>query len=189
MNAAQTGHLVFTTLHTNSAAAAFARLIDLGVDYRTLGNAVNLVLGQRLVRVLCEHCKKARAATAEEFSVLERLIEDHPAHITIAEPLEIFEAAGCEVCGHTGYKGRLGIYEAIRVDTGVEDAIIRDPREHVIKEAAKHQGIPTMQQDGASKVISGMTSFDELTRVIDVYRDLQKKKPADGADDFSAHIV
>ena len=189
VNAAQTGHLVFTTLHTNSAAAAFARLIDLGVDYRTLGNAVNLVLGQRLVRVLCEHCKKARAATAEEFSVLERLIEDHPAHITIAEPLEIFEAAGCEVCGHTGYKGRLGIYEAIRVDTGVEDAIIRDPREHVIKEAAKHQGIPTMQQDGASKVISGMTSFDELTRVIDVYRDLQKKKPADGADDFSAHIV
>ena len=121
-------------------------------------------------------------------SVLERLIEGHPAGVHVAQPLEIFEAQGCEVCGHTGYKGRLGIYEAIRVDTGIEDAIIRDPREHIIKEAAKHQGIPTMQQDGAHKVILGMTSFEELTRVIDVYRDLQKKKPANDAD-FSSHIV
>lgn len=188
VNAAQTGHLVFTTLHTNNAAAAFARLIDLGVDYRTLGNAVNLVLGQRLVRMLCEHCKKGRPATDEEFHILERLIEDHPAHISIAQPLEIFDAPGCDICAGTGYKGRLGIYEAIRVDTGVEEAIIRDPREHIIKEAAKHQGIPTMQQDGAKKVIEGITSFEELTRVIDIFRESQKKETPT-TDDFSSHIV
>lgn len=191
VNAAQTGHLVFTTLHTNSAAASFARLIDLGVDYRTLGNAINLVLGQRLVRVLCEHCKKGRQATNEEFEVLERLLDGHPGNLSVAQPLEIFDAVGCEVCGHTGYKGRLGIYEAIRIDTAVEEAIIRDPREHVIRDAAKQQGIPTMQQDGAAKVVEGKTSYAELTRVIDVYHDI-KKKPTEEkseSDDFMSHVV
>ena len=194
INAAQTGHLVFTTLHTNSAAASFARLIDLGVDYRTLGNAVNLVLGQRLVRVLCEHCKQGRQATDEEFSVLERLVKDHPGGHTIAAPLEIFDPVVCEVWRHTGYKVRLGIYEAIQVDTAVEEAIIRDPREHIIKEAAKHQGIPTMQQDGAMKVIQGNTSYAELTRVIDVHKGLnkqaEKKVPeTNPADDFISHVI
>lgn len=189
INAARTGHLVFSTLHTNSAAGAFPRLIDLGVDYRTIGSALNLVLGQRLVRTLCKHCKKSRAATDEEFGVLERLLERHPANIELKQPLEIFDPGGCDLCGNTGYKGRLGVYEAIQVDGAVEEAIIRDPREHIIQEAARGQGIPTLQEDGAMKVIEGITSYEELTRVIDVYHNLNKTPEDKEMDEFSSHII
>lgn len=192
INASQTGHLVFSTLHTNSAAAAFARLIDLGVDYRTMGNAINLVLGQRLVRVLCEHCKKERPATDAEFDILEQLLESHPDHFTVTKPFLIHDAVGCELCGDTGFKGRASIFEGVRVDTAVEDAIMSDPREHVVQKAAQHQGIPTMQQDGADKVRRGITSFAELTRVIDVSKGIISDSDAAATSedtDFLSHIV
>lgn len=188
INAAQTGHLVFSTLHTNSAAAAFSRLIDLGADYRTLGNALNLVLGQRLIRKLCEHCKQTRPATAEEFKVLSAHAEQHPQGHTLSEPLELSIPNGCAHCGHTGYKGRQGIYEAIRIDEAITEAILRDPREHTIQEAAKPQGIPTMPQDGSMFVVNGITSYEELTRVIDITKGLEVKtkkpdeKPKDDLD-------
>lgn len=196
INAAQTGHLVFSTLHTNSAAAAFARLIDLGADYRTLGNALNLVLGQRLVRILCVECKQARQATDEEFHVLNTLMEQHPQESALTAPLEIYEPVGCPKCKHTGFKGRQAIFEAIRVTDPVNDAIIRDPRESTIIEAAKPQMIATMAQDGAFKVVQGTTSFEELTRVIDVYKGMQlskskeaEKKTGLDMDEFMKHIV
>lgn len=196
VNAAQTGHLVFSTLHTNSAAAAFARIIDLGADYRTLGNALNLVLGQRLLRKLCEHCKVSRPATSDEFMILETLMKQHPQGRELAEPLEIHDPAGCEKCGHSGYKGRQGIYEAIRVDGPVNEAILRDPREHTIREAAKPQEIATMQQDGAQKVVDGITSYEELTRVIDVRKGLfqeqpEKEKTAEESldENFLNHVI
>ncbi len=163
MNAALTGHYVFSTLHTNSAVGAFPRLIDLGIDPRTIGSAVNLVMGQRLVRKLCDHCKKEREATTEEQKLIARII-DRPVAIH-----SIFETGGCDVCNHSGYKGRIGIFEAVRVDSAVEDAILRDPRESVILEAAKSQGIPSMQQDGVMKVLGGITTLDELGRVIDLH--------------------
>lgn len=177
VQAAQTGHLVFSTLHTNSAAAAFARMIDLGVDYRTLGNAVNLVLGQRLVRLLCEKCKKSRSATEEEYAALTRVLATHPSHPIIPNPLTLYEPVGCAQCGQSGFKGRKAIFEAIKVDTEIEDMIIRDPREHMILEAARHQGIPTMQEDGAAQVVAGRTSLAELTRVIDIYKYTSKTDP------------
>ncbi len=192
IHAAQTGHLVFSTLHTNSAVGAFPRLMDLGVDYRMIGASVNLVLGQRLVRVLCEHCKQARVATAEEQALLESVLRTHPAPPSVTRPWQIFDAVGCAACNHTGYKGRQAVFEAIKVDTAVEEAVIRDPREHVILEAARQQGIPSMAEDGVEKVLRGITSLDELMRVVDL-RDGRHMSPVENEtaadDDFSSHIV
>src|SRR3989344_4302224 len=168
VHAAQTGHLVFTTLHTNNAAGAFPRLIDLGVDSRMIGSAANIILAQRLVRRLCEKCKKSRAATAEESVLMKRVLSGHPKPPANLDNFTVFEAVGCEICGGTGYKGRQGIFEAIKVDTAVEEAVIRDPREHIIVEAARSQGIPLMSEDGMEKVLSGITSLDELERVVDL---------------------
>ena len=163
IHAALTGHLVFSTLHTNSAAGAFARLIDIGVDSRMIGSAINLILGQRLVRVLCEKCKKERAITTEEQALFQRVL---------GVPLSIhniFDAQGCEACGGNGYKGRIGVFEAIRVDSAVENAVLNDTREQAILESARPQGIPTMQQDALYKVLAGITSLDEVSRVLDFY--------------------
>lgn len=170
IHAAQTGHLVFSTLHTNSAAGAFPRLIDLGIDSRLIGSAVNIVLGQRLVRKLCDHCKKPRIATQEEMELIKHILVGHPHPPTLETQVTIYEPTGCEQCGNTGFKGRQGVFEAIRIDDSVEDAVIRDPREHIILEAAKSQGIPTMAEDGIEKVLTGVTSLAELQHVVDLTR-------------------
>ncbi len=168
VHAAETGHLVFSTLHTNNAPGAFPRLIDLGVDARLIGSSANIILGQRLIRKLCDECKIKRSATPEEKAKIMRVIAGHPAPPAIEADMQVYEAKGCAVCGGTGYKGRRGVFEAIRVDQAVEDAVIRDPREHVILEAATPQGIPTMAEDGMEKVLAGITSLDELERVVDL---------------------
>ncbi|MEX2341093.1 MAG: GspE/PulE family protein [Candidatus Paceibacterota bacterium] len=170
VHAAETGHLVFSTLHTNSAAGAFPRLIDLGVDSRMIGTAANIILGQRLVRQICKDCKKEREATPEEKATILRVMAGHPNPPPLGESITIFEGGGCEQCAGTGFKGRQGIFEAIKVDKAVEEVVIRDPREHVILEAAKPQGIPTMAEDGIEKVLAGITSLAELERVVDLNR-------------------
>ena len=192
IHAAQTGHLVFSTLHTNSAVGAFPRLIDLGVDYRTIGSSVNLILGQRLVRVLCTNCKVSYTPTTEEKEIISKVLATHPAPPTIPEPFVIYKAEGCELCNHTGFKGRQGVFEAVRVDEAVEEAVIRDPRENIILEAAKPQGIPSMAEDGMEKVISGTTSLNELQRVVDLTsgrHTLKTEEDTLADDDFTAHIV
>lgn len=163
IHAALTGHLVFSTLHTNSAAGAFARLIDIGVDSRMIGSAINLILGQRLVRVLCEKCKKERDITTEEQKLFQRILG------TPVAIHSIFDAQGCEACSMNGYKGRVGVFEAIRIDSAVENAVLNDTREQSILEASKPQGIPSMQQDALYKVLAGTTSLDEVSRVLDLY--------------------
>ena len=163
IQAALTGHLVFSTLHTNSAAGAFARLIDLGVDARTIGAACNIILGQRLVRTLCPDCKKEREITTEEQKLMQGILKTPIAIHTF------FEAQGCEECTGSGYKGRTGVYEAIIVDEKVEEAILIDTREVYIIEAAKEQKIPTMQEDGMLKVLAGITTLDEVSRVLDLH--------------------
>ncbi len=163
IHAALTGHLVFSTLHTNSAAGAFPRLVDIGVDPSMIASAVNIVLGQRLVRLLCPVCKVEREMTTEEQALIQRVLGVPVAIHTV------FDAAGCDACGMSGYRGRVGVFEAIRIDTAVENALASDPRERVILEAAKSQEIPTMQQDALYKVLGGITSLDEASRVLDLY--------------------
>lgn len=194
VHAAQTGHLVFTTLHTNNAFAAFTRLIDLGVDARTMGSAVNIVLGQRLLRTLCTHCKEAYEPNPTAVALIDRLLAQHPAPPTVVRPYTLYRGTGCNHCNHTGYLGRVGVFEAVRMDPAVEEVVIRDPREHMVANAAAAQGIPTMAEDGVEKVLAGVTTLDELERVIDTsdQRQLAAGDPStddDVALDISNYVV
>jgi type II secretory ATPase GspE/PulE/Tfp pilus assembly ATPase PilB-like protein len=190
IHAAQTGHLVFSTLHTNSAVGAFPRLIDLGVDSRMIGSSVNLILGQRLVRILCEDCKESYDPNPEEISLIKKVLRTHPAAPPLPSPLLIYKAVGCTKCNHTGFKGRQGVYEAVAIDDAVEAAVISDPREHIILEAAKSQGIPSMAEDGIEKVLLGSTSLEELQRVVDLTSGRHTiVGDVDNKDDFQSHII
>lgn len=194
IHAAQTGHLVFTTLHTNSAAAGFARLIDMGIDPRSFGTSVNLMLGQRLVRILCNECKEAYTPSEDEIKVMKASLVNHPYQLVVPEGVTIYRGTGCAVCGGTGYKGRAGIFEGIIMDEAVEEAVLRDSREHVILEAAKPQKIPSMLEDGIEKVILGITSLSELERVVELplpnaLEKVAAKKPEPPNDDFYSHVV
>lgn len=200
LHAAQTGHLVFSTLHTNSAIAGFTRLIDLGIDPRVLGSAINVIIGQRLARVLCKECKTPHPATSKEDELMRRILAEHPHPPEIPENITVYHAAGCSACGDNGYKGRVGIFEAILMDPAVEEVVLRDPREHIIADAAKPQQIPSMLQDGIEKVLYGVTSLTELERVIEFpiqYAEVEAaptkaveiKTPPTEEDDFASHIV
>jgi type IV pilus assembly protein PilB len=168
IHAAQTGHLVFSTLHTNSASGGFPRLIDLGVDPRIIGSSVNVMLGQRLVRVLCTHCKQAVPATPEQIDLIKRTLVNYPEPVTVADNTILYKSVGCEACGGTGFKGRVGVFEAIVIDEAVEEIVIRDPREVMILDAAAPQQIPNMAEDGMMKVLAGLTTIEELERVVDL---------------------
>ena len=171
INAALTGHLVFSTLHTNNAAGSFPRLIDLGIDEKVLSSAINVAMAQRLVRKLCVECRQERQATDDE----KRLIQKHldgigDKALVPAETSKVWDASlqGCIKCNGRGYKGRIGIFEAIFMDSAIEEILRTKPSEREIAKASFPQGIPTMPQDGIIKVLRGVTSLDELRRVVDL---------------------
>lgn len=167
IDAALTGHLVFSTLHTNSAAGAIPRLIDLGVNPKVIGSALNIALAQRLVRKLCPFCKEAYVPVEHEKETFDRfffhLKELRP---ELEYPEHLYRPVGCDKCTLTGYKGRISIYEGILMDAAVEATIRDNPGERDIREASVKQGILDMRQDGVLKVIRGVTSFDEVDRII-----------------------
>jgi len=170
VDSAETGHLVFSTLHTNSAAGAYPRLIDLDVNVKTMTSAINLVLAQRLVRKLCAVCKQETPLEGELKSTVDSIVSDIQDK-TIIEGLQtqkMWLPKGCPACNNTGYKGRIGIYEAIETDAILEDAVEKNPSERDIKKATRAQNIPDMREDGIIKVLNGITSLDELGRVIDL---------------------
>lgn len=170
INSALTGHLVFSTLHTNNAAGTFPRLIDLGVNPKVITSAINAAMAQRLVRKLCDKCKKKASLNETE----NKLIQDVLSSIKDKSYLEglnqggIYEEVGCEHCNFTGFKGRTGIYEAILTDENIEQIVKENPSEREINKAAENQGILTMKQDGIIKILQGITSLSELGRVIDL---------------------
>ncbi len=168
MHASLTGHLVFSTLHTNDAAGTIPRLIDIGVKTNIIAPAINVTIAQRLVRKLCEACKQTVDASPDETKIIVENLKKIPKgyHRNIDTSFKIGKAAGCEECNKTGYKGRLGIFEAFLVDDAMERLILQNPPEADIKKAAKEQGMMTMYQDGILKIIDGVTSFDELQRVV-----------------------
>jgi type IV pilus assembly protein PilB len=167
MHAALTGHLVFSTLHTNDAAGTIPRLIDLGVKPNIISPAINVVMAQRLVRTLCEKCKVETEPEEKERSVIEKTIRNLPKDYAreLPEKFTIWKPTGCSECNSTGYKGRIAIIEALKIDDTMERLIITSPPEADVKLAAKEQGMLTMFEDGILKLLEGLTSFEELTRV------------------------
>ena len=168
INAGLTGHLVFSTLHTNNAAGAFPRLIDLGIDPKVISSAINVVMAQRLVRKLCDQCSKKIEIPENKKIFIEETLKNIRADLGDIQHQYIFEPVGCLDCGGIGYKGRIGIFEAILVDENIDKIMRESPSERDIEKAANSQAILTMIQDGVVKVLRGVTSIDELGRVIDL---------------------
>jgi type IV pilus assembly protein PilB len=169
INSSLTGHLVFSTLHTNSAAGSFPRLIDLGINSKIISSAINIVLAQRLLRKLCKFCKKPVPIESEAKREIDLVLESVFDKNEIPPmPDHIFTGVGCEKCNNTGYKGRIGIYEGLKVTPEISNIIDTNPSEAEIEKIGAPQGILTMKQDGIIKVLNGVTSLDELLRVISI---------------------
>lgn len=170
INSALTGHLVFSTLHTNTASGSFPRLMDLNVNPKVITSAVNISIAQRLLRKLCPHCKKEIPMEDEQKKQIEAIIQSVQDKSLIAnlQTSAVWQATGCDKCNGTGYKGRIGIFEAILIDESVENIIQENPSEREIKKATLNQGLLDMKQDGVIKILKGVTSFNELDRVIDL---------------------
>lgn len=167
INSALTGHLVFSTLHTNDAAGTFPRLIDLGANPSIIPSAIRVSMAQRLVRRLCQTCKKEVPIIGADQNEIETTVSGIEDTSTIpTDRTKMWVPVGCDACNHTGYKGRIGIYEAILMNKNVEEAVQRSSSDREIWNAAKGQGILTMKQDGILKVLNGTTSLEELERVI-----------------------
>ncbi|PJE64226.1 MAG: hypothetical protein COU90_03960 [Candidatus Ryanbacteria bacterium CG10_big_fil_rev_8_21_14_0_10_43_42] len=167
MHAALTGHLVFSTLHTNNAPGTIPRLIDLEVDPSIIAPAINIAMAQRLVRRLCEHCKEGYILEGEELASVKEMVRELPKPYT-TPPLSgatIWRAKGCASCNNTGYTGRIGIFEVFRINDEIEHLILERPSEADVREAAEKQGMLTMQQDGILKMLAGITSISEVERV------------------------
>jgi len=176
VQSALTGHMVFSTLHTNNAAGVIPRLIDLAVNPKIMVSALSISIAQRLVRKLCASCKKEKEPSEEEKKIIEAIIESikkenkNPADykINIQSPFKIFTPVGCEKCNNIGYTGRIGIFEAIKTDEAIEKINNENPSEREIKKVASTQGILSMREDGIVKVLNGITSLEEVQGVVDL---------------------
>ncbi|MEK7076934.1 MAG: GspE/PulE family protein [Patescibacteria group bacterium] len=167
LNAALTGHLVFSTLHTNDAIGAIPRLFDLGVKHQVLGPALSLVIAQRLLRRLCKECRKPASISDDIKGKVSRFLDTLPKRVSRAkyQSPAIFEPGACEACGNLGYKGRTSIFELFLVTDAIEELIYTQPTETEIKKKAREAGMVLMQEDGILKVLAGETSFAEVERL------------------------
>ena len=156
INASLTGHMVFSTLHTNTAAGAFPRMIDMGVEPFLIASAVAGVMGQRLCRRLCPTCRKAVPLNQKWYD-----LSYPPESDTVFEPAE----GGCDACSRTGYKGRRALFEVLEVDEDIESAIIKRENATQIQHISLSKGMKTLREDGWAKVFKGVTSVAEIRRV------------------------
>lgn len=161
VQAALTGHLVLSTLHTNSAVGAVTRLIEMGVEPFLIASTLRGVVGQRLVRLLCPRCKQPEPADAAALAALHDagLLPSGTSASTLMAPV------GCDHCGGTGYSGRAGIFETLRLDDAMRKLVVARAASGAIEAAAQTAGMRTMRQDGLSRVLAGLTSFAEVARV------------------------
>ena len=156
IQASLTGHLVFSTLHTNDAPSALTRLLDIGVENFLLSSTIRAILAQRLVRVICPACKTAdtQAMNTEEFQAL-----------GIDSRTILHRGQGCEQCSHTGFYGRTGIFELLVVTDEIRKMIVRQTDANQIRNEARRQGMRTLLEDGIQKATAGRTTLGEVLRV------------------------
>jgi general secretion pathway protein E len=160
IQASLTGHLVFSTLHTNDAASAVTRLLDMGVEPFLISSSVLAMMAQRLVRLLCPACRVAITPSPETLRELGLTVEDYT-----RQGGQCYRAQGCSACHGTGYRGRTGIYELLAMDDAIRALIMQQANASTIKTAAVQRGMRTLLQDGAWKVMQGLTTAEEVLRV------------------------
>ena len=159
IQSALTGHLVFSTLHTNDSFGAPHRLMDMGIESYLIASSVVLIVAQRLVRLICPHCKVSAPPTEPDLAFLaEEGIAPH-------EVQALFHGTGCHHCGQTGYAGRTGIYELLPMSTAIKEAIIKKLPAEGVRRKAEEEGVRSMRADGIRKVLAGITTLEELARV------------------------
>jgi len=161
VEAALTGHLVLSTLHTNDAPGALSRLTEMGIEPFLTASAVDCVLAQRLARRLCKHCREPYVATRE---MLRR--NDFPPEVLDRDDVTLYRAKGCPRCNGTGYKGRLGLYEVMVVSEAVRRLTVERKSADEISRVAEAEGMKSLREDGIDKVLQGLTSIEEIARVI-----------------------
>lgn len=162
VNTALTGHLMLSTLHTNDAATTLPRLLDLGLEPYLIANTVNIVVGQRLVRKICESCKEKHKLTESE----KKSISDLEIFRGKTLPESIYRGNGCDECMQSGYRGRVGIYEVMVIDDAIREAMLEKCSAANIKKMAIERGMTTMVEDGFRKALDGVTTLEEVLRVI-----------------------
>lgn len=165
LQSALTGHLVFSTLHTNDAAGAIPRLLNMGAKPFVVGPALSCVIAQRLVRRVCQACKQPAILAPGVMQKIKLQLEDLPQGITAPEHIQFFHGVGCTECGGLGYKGRTGVYEVLEVTEAIQDLINKQESMSAFKKAGKAQGMVTMTQDGLLKALEGITDVEEVFRV------------------------
>lgn len=162
VNAALTGHKMLSTLHTNDAATTLPRLLDMGVEPFLVASTINVAIGQRLVRMLCQECKQKKKITESEF----RNLTEHISKEILNNQRDFFLGRGCEECGQSGYYGRMGIYEVLEMNDFVREAVMRRADASEVKQIAIKNGMTTLLEDGFKKAAAGLTSIEEVLRVI-----------------------
>lgn len=165
INAALTGHLVFSTLHTNSAAASIARLLELGAKPSSIATGITIFIAQRLVRILCPQCKASYAPAQKTVNAIKKILSFIPKEALVDVPQDIpllYKPVGCNACNFSGYIGRKGIFEVFPVNEKMATIITSGAQENEIRHAAIEDGMLTMSQDGILKVVEGITTMDEV---------------------------
>ncbi len=162
VNAALTGHLLLSTLHTNDAPTTLPRLLDMKIEPFLIASTINIALGQRLVRQICTDCKTKRPVTLEDMQSLSEALPK----ASLARYTEFYYGVGCAKCNDTGYRGRIGIYEVLQMDDDIRAAVIRKASAAEIRDIAVKNGMTTMIEDGLQKAMAGITTIEEILRVI-----------------------
>lgn len=169
INASLTGHLVLSTLHTNDAAGTIPRLIEMKVKPELISPAINMALGQRLIRKLCNKCKRSSFPSEEDIVKIKSALDPITNRLSLKEvdsKTEIFEPVGCVECHNEGYKGRIGVFEGFTSNRDMEKLILKNPTISEVRDLAVSQGMITMLQDAYIKVIEGITTIKEIERII-----------------------
>lgn len=167
VNAALTGHLVLSTLHTNDAATALPRLMDMDVEPFLVASTVNVIIAQRLIRKICDSCKGLLTVTREELekNIPKEMVDKH---FGSKNEIHIYKGSGCKICHNTGYAGRIGVFEVLEVSNRIKELIAQKNDSDVILQEAIKEGMTTMFDDGLDKVVKGITSLEEILRVTKV---------------------
>jgi general secretion pathway protein E len=165
IHASMTGHLVLSTLHTNDAPSAVARLVDMGVEPFLIASSLEGVIAQRLVRRVCENCKEEKPISETEYQEIKKY---YPGILKEISSLKTYRGKGCDECLGTGYKGRVAIYEIMEIDDEIRGLISKNVETNILRERAMEKGMKTLVQDGIQKVLKGITTLEEVLQVAQV---------------------